>query len=207
MTSFYISPYHDPELTPTIVSFKAQQSPTPSQPLISWWNWLYSTLHNPTITSYPMNRISVPVTHPSRSISCRSTTSKCSSYVDRPLSWSLSPYSVDDRAQVHLSVLCISLVYGLNVISEVTRCWATSLSPISLNHSLRVHLGVHKILLSKCDWELAGLYLQIHLQLPVIVVWWGSRAWMCRSHHQPSTAPLTPSVGSWLVRTNPPWWS
>jgi len=147
---------------------------------------LYSTLSIPTIVSSPMNRISSPVTPPSRSTSSGLNASRYYSTI--PRSWPPSPYptTLDYSLQAYLMTRTIvaskpmspiSLDYTLQVnlnydllvhiqtrtitaskyISNLAQSGPPGAFPNSQTYSLQVHCQTRFITASKCISKLAQL--------------------------------------------------
>jgi len=133
---------HQVQQTPSTASSQVWLSPTPSQFLIFRWMLLYPTLYIPTVTSWPMNRVSAPVAPASRS-----TATKNSSNHDRSWPPSVSLNTLKYGLQVLLQTRSIM---ASKCISELTQCCLPSASPNSLDHGLQVHLQARPIATSKC---------------------------------------------------------
>ena len=136
----------------------------PASP-ISRQTVLYSTLYIPTITSFPMNRVTacrrtslliyrLQINHLQILLQSRLImASKCIANVTWSLPTSASPNSLDQDLQVHL---------------WVTQSRPPSASPTWLNHGLPVHLLTRSITTCMCISELHNLGLQVHFQTRLI---------------------------------------
>jgi hypothetical protein len=126
---------------------------------------LYSVLYIRPITSKPMNRVSAPVTPPSRTTASRLTASSYSFNLARSWPPSACPNSLDHSFPVHLRTRSIT---ATKCISKLARSQPRNVSLTSHDYSLQVGT----ITASQCISELTRSRLpsshdhglQVHLQ-------------------------------------------
>ena len=133
-----IMSWHHVQHTPSTASSYDQLFPAPSQFLNS--QCMYSTLYIPTITSWPINRVSAPVAPP-----FQSTASKYS-----------PPISIDHALQGYLPTHSFT---ASKLITEFTQSQPLCASPNSLDPSLQVHPWVPSIPGYMCISNLAWSWL------------------------------------------------